>query len=180
MLQILQQPLWRNQMYVPPPETSSLKSILGYLAKHPTEIVWIPRLHFFTHARSRMALPPALSIYDTFLVDEWTDFCGNCLRYLLFARTHVKLQKCVQKPLRWVKIHENQCPVAQMWITTTDRQITDTTDWGQTHSHLTKRPHVSFWDQDSSPVVLPSFWHVIMPGVCHFQTRLGSFDVITE
>ena len=95
-----------------PPETSSLKSILGYLAKYPTEVVWIPRLHFFTHARSRMPLPPALSICDTFLVDEWTDFCGNCLRYLLFARTHVKLQKCVQKPLRWVKIHENQCPVA--------------------------------------------------------------------
>ena len=91
-----------------------------------------------------MALPLALSICDTFLVDEWTDFCGHCLRYLLFARTHIKLQKCVQKPLRWVKIHENQCPVAQMWITTTDRQITDTTDWGQTHSHLTQRPHVSF------------------------------------
>ena len=81
-----------QSLYVPPPETSGLKSILGYLAKCPTEVEWIPLFLFHTQCLC-VAQPPALPVYDTSLADEWTDFCGNCLRYLLFARITCQIAK---------------------------------------------------------------------------------------
>ena len=43
-----------------------------------------------------MAQPPALPVYDTSLADM-NDFCGECLRYSLFARITRQIAKILPK-----------------------------------------------------------------------------------
>ena len=99
----------------------------------------------------------AVTAYVIYFLRAHTSNCKNASenRYdeSKSTKTNVPSRKCESQP--------------------TDRQITIATDWGQIHSYLTQRPHASFWDQNFSPLDLPSCWNLIMLGVCNFQTRLG-------
>ena len=105
----------------------------------PSEVsYWIPLFIFYTQCLC-MAQPPALPVYDTSLADMngflwWMPTLFTfCAHYTSNCKNTSKNRYDKWKSTK-TNVTSRKCEIYRR-----------TTDWGQTHSHLTQGPRVSFW-----------------------------------